>query len=560
MPSARRLGPALALLAFAQLIVSLDYNIVYVALPAIGADLGFSPQSLQVVVSAYVVAFGGALLLGGRMSDLLGRRRMFVLGLALYGVSSLVGGLAGTQWALVAARAVQGLGGAVLFPATLSLINTIFAEGAARNRALGVWATAGAVGMTLGSLLGGLLTQAFGWESVFFVNAPMAGLAIVLAFPLITPDQARAAHRRFDVPGALTGSIGVTALVFALVRGPEAGWGSVPVVIAAVLAAVALAAFITVERRSRDPLMPLRLFANRHLSAGMATMFLFMGTFGSLLYFQTVYFQNVHGYSALQTGLAFVVPMVAVLVGSNAGGRLVTRLGVRAALTLGSVLGAAGTLLLALPMSPSGSFLTLVPGLVILSLGQGVAYTTMFAAASIGVAPEDQGIASGMASTGQQVGSAVGLAVLVAVANAGTDGLTGAALRAATSDGLRTAVLIAAAGIAGLAVLATAFKRASTRHTPVESTPVESTPFQSTPVESTPVRGTPFESTPVKGTPFESTPFESTPFESTPFESTPFESTPFESTSFEGTSETASSLDAGGTSAERLDADGSLMS
>ncbi|MBO0818017.1 MAG: MFS transporter, partial [Actinobacteria bacterium] len=436
-------GLVLALLALAQLIVSLDYNIVYVALPDMGRELGFSPQTLQWVISAYAVTWGGFLLLGGRASDLFGRRRMFVFGLVLYGVSSLAGGLAPDQGWLVGARALQGLGGAFVFPATLSLVNTTFAEGRDRNRALAVWATAGAGGMVLGSLLGGLLTEAFGWAAVFFVNLPLAAVAVALAFPLLAPDRVRRHGRTIDLPGALTGSAGMTSVVFTLVEGPEAGWVS-PVVLSSGAAGVVLvAAFLAIERRTRDPLLPLPLFGNRELSTGVATTFGFMATFGTLVYFLMVYFQNVHGYGPLRTGIAYLVPMAAVVIGSNLGGNLATRFGMRKVLYAGLALGAAGAGWLGLAMSPGGSYPALVPALVIFSLGQGVVYTTMFAAAAAGVPARQQGIASGMASSGQQVGSAVGLAVLVGIANSGIAGHTGEALRAAVNDGLRTAVFVA---------------------------------------------------------------------------------------------------------------------
>ncbi|MCX3061824.1 MFS transporter [Streptomyces beihaiensis] len=462
--SLRRPALTLALLALAQLITSLDYNIVYVALPDIGDGLHFSAQTLQWVVSAYAVVFGGFLLLGGRTCDLVGRRRVFVLGLALYGAGSLFGGLAGQQQLLVAARALQGLGGAFLFPATLSLVVTSFAEGRERNRALAVWAGAGASGMVVGSLLGGVLTQAFGWAAVFYVNVPLALAAIALAFVLIPADGERPTGRSFDLPGALTGTAGATSVVFSLVQGPQSGWASAPVLGAAAAGLVLLAAFLVIERRSAEPLMPLRLFRNRNLSTGVATTFMFMATFGSLLYFETVYFQSVHGYSALRTGLAFLVPMVAGLVGSTLGGRLATRFGTRNTILASLAVGAVGTLLLALPMDASGSYVALVPGLIVLSLGQGALYTSMFAASSSGVDPMEQGIASGLVSTGQQVGGAVGLALLVAVANSVTgDPATGAALRSATTDGLRTAVLVAAGGIAASLAIALNFRRAAAR-------------------------------------------------------------------------------------------------
>ncbi|MEU0032136.1 MFS transporter [Streptomyces sp. NPDC006335] len=450
----RRTGLLLALLAFAQLIISIDYNIVYVALPEIGDGLGFSAQTLQWVISAYAVAFGGFLLLGGRACDLWGPRRIFILGLSLYGVSSLLGGLATDPGVLIAARAVQGIGGAFLFPATLTLVSTKFAEGKERNRAFAVWGTAGGSGMILGSLLGGVLTEAFGWESVFFVNVPLAVLAILFALPLIAPDALSGSRRSFDLAGALTSTVGTTSVVFALVQGPESGWGSGLIIGAIVLGVVLLAAFLVIEKRSSDPLMPLRLFRNRNLSTGAAVTFFYMATFGTLLYFLTVYFQGVHGYSALETGLAFLVPMVAISIGAQTAGRLATKYGLRAIMIASLLVGLVGTVIVGLTLATDGSYVALIPGMVVMGLGQGAGYTLMFGAATLGVDPMEQGIASGWASTTQQVGGAVGLAILVAIANSGLDGLQGEALRSATNDGLRTAVLIAAAGIALTALVA----------------------------------------------------------------------------------------------------------
>jgi MFS family permease len=280
-----RRAATLALLAFAMLIVSLDQYIVVVALPEIGRALDFSAQTLQAVISAYAVASAGFLLLGGRASDLLGRRRVFVSGLALYAGGSLAGGLAPTPEILLGARAAQGLGGALVFPSTLALINTTFAEGAERNRAVGVWGGAGASGLVIGVLLGGVLTQALGWEAVFFVNVPLVALALVLAFALIPPDRERERRRRFDLPGALGATLGITLIVFALVQGPSLGWGSVAVIASAVAGVLSLAAFALIERRGRDPLVPPRLLANRNLSTAVAIAFLFWATFGSVLYF-----------------------------------------------------------------------------------------------------------------------------------------------------------------------------------------------------------------------------------------------------------------------------------
>jgi len=453
------MGLTLALLAFAQVIISIDYNIVYVALPEIGAELGFTTQTLQWVISAYAVAFGGFLLLGGRACDLFGPRRMFVFGLALYGISSLVGGLAADPGLLIAARAVQGIGGAFLFPATLTLVSTSFAAGRERNRAFAVWGTAGGGGMILGSLLGGVLTQAFGWESVFFVNVPLAVIAALLAFRLIALDAARAVGRTFDLTGALTATIGTTAVVFTLVQGPETGWGSPAIMISAIAGVVLLAAFFLTEKRSADPLMPLRLFGNRNLSTGVVVTCLYMASFGTLLYFLTVYFQGVHGYSALGTGMAFLVPMVAIATGAQIGGRLATRFGSRTIMLASMLVGAVGATWLGLVMSVDAPYAALIPGLLILGLGQGAGWTVMFGAASVGVAPQEQGIASGMASTTQQIGGAVGLALLVVIANSGTEGVTGAALRTATTDGLRTAVFVAVAGMIATFLVSLNFTR-----------------------------------------------------------------------------------------------------
>ena len=446
-PKRRRAGLTLALLAFAQLIISIDYNIVYVALPEIGTDLGFTQQTLQWVISAYAVTFGGFLLLGGRACDLFGPRRMFVTGLALYGISSLIGGLAPNPTVLILGRALQGIGGAFLFPATLTLVSTSFAEGAERNRAFSVWGAAGGSGMILGSLLGGVLTQAFGWEAVFYVNVPLAALAILLAFPLIAPDTNKVGGRSFDLAGALTSTVGITAVVIALVQGPESGWLSSVVVTSALAGVVLLAAFVVIEKRSSDPLMPLRLFRNRNLSTGMGVTFMYMATMGTLLYFLTVFFQGVQGYNALETGLAYLVPMVAIFTGAMLGGRLATRFGMRATMVGSLVVGAVGTVITALTMNPGDPYWVLVPGMVILGLGQGTGYTLMFGAATTDVAPAEQGVGSGMASTSQQIGGALGLAVLVAIANSSKEGATGEALPAAITDGLTTAILVAAAGI-----------------------------------------------------------------------------------------------------------------
>lgn len=455
-------GGALALLAFAQLIYSLDINIVFVALPEIGAALGFSGQNLQWVVSAYMVFCGGFLLFGGRAADLIGQRRVFVFALCLYALSSLAGGLAWSPEVIVAARAVQGIGAAFLFPATLSLINRLFAEGPERNRALAVWGGAGASGLTIGALAGGFLTAAWGWPAVFYVNVLFAGIAIAAAFFVIPRDAERQARRSFDLPGALTVTAGATLLVFALVQGPEFGWGTPLIIWSFILSAIFLAAFAIIEARSADPLMPLRLFRNRSLVAAMTITFLYMGTFGALPYFLTVLFQNVHGFTVLQTGLAFVVPSIAIVAGTQVGERLTTRFSARPTLIGGMIVGAIGTALLILGAGAESSYLSIVPGLIVSGIGQGIVWTGMWIAAATGVHHDEQGVASGMASTALSVGNAIGLAVLIALANRHTGGLSGEALRAAVADGAQLAFWLAAAGILVSLVAAFALRRPAT--------------------------------------------------------------------------------------------------
>ncbi|MBC9711588.1 MFS transporter [Streptomyces sp. TRM66268-LWL] len=452
--AAVRPGLRLALLGLAGLITALDFTIVYVALPEIAAEVGFSPHGLQWVVSAYAVVYGGFLLLGGRAADLVGRRRVFVTGLLLYGAGSLLGGLAPSPELLIAARVVQGLGGAALFPATLSLVTSLFAEGPARNRALTVWAVSGAAGLSLGALAGGVLTGAFGWEAVFYVNVPLVALCAAGAFRLL-PGGAGDGERggrlggeraTFDVPGAVLSTAGITLLVFAVAQGPEWGWTSPGVLGAAGAAALLLAAFAAVEARTAAPLMPLRLFRHRSLGPAMLAILAFGATLQAVPYFLTLFYQLVLGYSALATGLAFLTPTLSITVGNLAGERLVARIGTRSALVAGFALGGAGAALTALATGPDGSFAGGLAGVAVYGLGCGITFNTMWIAAASGIAPHEQGTASGMASTVLQAATGGGLAVLVAVAGRSTAGRTGEALRVATADGLRAVFWWIAAG------------------------------------------------------------------------------------------------------------------
>ncbi|OLB82569.1 MAG: MFS transporter, partial [Actinobacteria bacterium 13_2_20CM_2_71_6] len=307
----------IALLAFAHLILSVDYNIVYVALPEIGPRLGFSAQSQQWVVSAYAVGFGGLLLLGGRAVDRLGARRMFLVALLIYAVSSLIGGFATGPAMLLAGRAAQGLGGALLFPAILALINTAFPEGRQRNRAMAYWGVAGASGALVGPVIGGVLTSYLGWAWVFFVNVPLALGAVLAARVLLPADPPRVSRwGAVDLPGALVATAGSTLVVFGLASGPEAGWGSLWGAGAIVAGAVLLGTFLLVERRARDPLVPLRLFRHRGLAAATAVVFVVMGGINTLHFVFYLDLQNVLGYSALAAGLAFLPSSVAATAAS----------------------------------------------------------------------------------------------------------------------------------------------------------------------------------------------------------------------------------------------------
>ncbi|MBW4721556.1 MFS transporter [Saccharothrix obliqua] len=417
-------GLRLGLLALAQFIVALDFNIVYVALPDIGRHVGFSIQSLQWVVSAYVVVLGGFLLFGGRAADRLGTRRMFVIGAALYAIASLVGGLATDPGVLIAGRAVQGVGGALLTPATLRLIFTNFTEGPERNRAFATWGAAGSAGLSAGALLGGVLTNYLGWEWVFFVNVPLGLFAAFAAPSVFAPDQPRPGDQGgFDLPGAIIATLGASAVVFGLVNGPEAGWLSVQGVWALAAGLALLAAFLVVESRTGTPLMPLRLFRVRGLGVSMGVAFTFQGATAAVYYLLTTYFQDVLGYSPLAAGLAFLPPtLVSMVVALSLTARLLTRWGIRRTLAVGLLITAIGTLGAVAAFSATGSYWALLPGLVLWGFGGGLAFSPMFAAAGVGVAPLEQGVASAMANTSRQIGGSVGLALLVALVNAGIPG------------------------------------------------------------------------------------------------------------------------------------------
>lgn len=408
----------LPLLAFSQLIIAIDYNIVVVALPGIGRELHLSEHGLQWVINAYALMFGGLLLFGGRAADVLGRRRMLVVGLALYGVSSLAATFANQPALLLAARGVQGIGGAILLPTVLATLNASWPEGPARFRALSIWSAAGAVGLAAGSLLGGVLTGAFGWRSVFAVNVPLAATALVLAAIAAPADAARDRTRKLDTIGAATATAGLLLLVFAIASGPNVGWGAFPTIATLAGGIVLLGGFWTVERRTPQPLLPARLLDNRNLTGSVATMALFMGGVGTLYYVYTLFLQGTLHLSVMKTGLAFLPWALVGLAGSRLAGWMLGRVGIRASLGWGTSLAAGGAAALSFAMALEGNYWWTLPGVVVLALGQGVGFASVFAAAGVGVAAEEQGVAAGLASTAQQVGSALGLACVLAVAAA----------------------------------------------------------------------------------------------------------------------------------------------
>jgi MFS family permease len=453
-----RKSAILALLSFSMMIVSLDQYIVVVALPEIGRDLGYSPQTLQSVVSAYAIASSGFLLLGGRASDLLGRRRIFVLGLFLYCAASMGGGLATNATQQLVARFVQGIGGALVFPSTLALVNVHFTEGAERNRALGIWAGAGAAGLVIGVLLGGALTSFFGWPAVFLVNVPLAGLALAAALTLLERDGSIDWKQPFDLPGALSITGSVTLLTLALVEGPSIGWLSAAnlcIVIVGVLLGVA---FFYIERRSSDPLLPFAMLRNPWLILALIVATLFMATFGALLYFLSIFFQDVLRYDPLQTGMAFLLPTVVVVAASSFAGRFVTAFGLRRTMVVALAIGAAGAAMLGYAISPNTSLLALAPGLIAVSAGDGAMFTAMFIAAASGVPDPQQGVASAIVSTGSGIGAAVGLALLVLVANSGVQGLQGAELRQGVSNGISLVSYVAGGGILATLMIVLMFR------------------------------------------------------------------------------------------------------
>jgi EmrB/QacA subfamily drug resistance transporter len=411
---------ALALIVTAQFMVILDVAIVNVALPSIKSDLGFSQTHLQWVISAYAILFGGALLLGGRLADLLGRRRLFIAGLALFASSSLLCGLAWSEASLIGFRAIQGLGGALLAPAALSLLMTTFAEGRERNLALGIYGAASGSGAAAGVLLGGVLTSYLSWSWIFFINVPVGVAAIVLTPFLLKESRADLAHRHFDFPGAASITAGLMLLVYATSRATTDGWGA-PTTLALFGGAVALVlAFIAIELRSRSPLLPLRIFRSRTLTAANAAMAIVGAVAFSEFFILTLYLQDVLHYSAVESGVAFAGFALSVVVVSNIAQVVVGRVGIRPALTAGLLTSALSVAWLTRLPVDGQYFWDLFPAFVVGGAGMGLSFVPVTIASLTGVERSDAGVASGLINTSRQIGGAVGIAAVSAVAASST--------------------------------------------------------------------------------------------------------------------------------------------
>jgi EmrB/QacA subfamily drug resistance transporter len=464
---------ALALIVTAQFMVILDVAIVNVALPSIKTDLDFSQTNLQWVISAYAILFGGALLLGGRLADLLGRRRLFIAGLALFAASSLLCGLAWSEGSLIAFRAVQGLGGALLAPAALSLLMTTFAEGRERNIALGIYGAASGSGAAAGVLLGGLLTSYLSWSWIFFINVPVGVAAIAFTPFLLEEGRAELSHRHFDFAGAVSVTSGLMLLVYAMTRATSDGWGAGSTIALLAGALALVAAFIAIELRSPSPLLPLRIFRLRTLTGANVAMAIVGAVAFSLFFLLTLYLQDVLHYSAVQSGVAFVAFALTVVVISNVAQVIVRRIGVRPTLTAGLFVFAASVVWLTRLPVDGHYFVDLFPAFVLGGAGMGLSFVPVTIASLTGVERSDAGVASGLINTSRQIGGAIGLAAASAVTTMATNHYVSAHGVAASSGaaldhGLQTGLYVLLGLLVVGALAAVSLVRSAPGPQPVE--------------------------------------------------------------------------------------------
>ena len=465
--TARATNPwlVLVLVCIAQFRVVLDATIVNVAMPAIGRDLELDETELQWIVNAYALMFGGFLLLGGRAGDLIGRKRIFLAGLAIFTVASLLNGLATSSELLIAFRGLQGLGAALVAPAALSIVTTSFAEGPDRTKAMGVWGAIAAGGGAVGLLLGGILTDVLSWEWIFFINVPVGIAAFVLSLRLVPESRDEHMHRSFDLAGAVTVTGGLIALVYAIVKANEAGWTSATTLGFGALAIVLLLAFVVVETRAKAPLVRLSIFRVPTIAAANTGMFLVAAGLFAMFFFASLYIQGILGYSPIQAGLAFLPFTAGIVVAAGAAQQLIPRLGVRTTSLVGISIATAGMLWLS-TIGPQGTYVSdLLGPIVMMSLGMGLTFVPMTLVATSGIDADDAGLASGLFNTSQQIGGALGLAVLttiaVNVADANTTlSSTPAQQAAAAVDGYSAAFLAGAAlMVAGAASILAILRR-----------------------------------------------------------------------------------------------------
>ncbi len=438
---------ALAVLCTAFFMVILDVAVVNVALPPIQADLGFSAANLQWVVSAYALTFGGLLLLGGRSADLLGRRRMLVIGLLLFVGASLLAGLAWSEASMIAARALQGVGAAVMTPAALSIIMTTFREGTERNKALGVWGAVGASGATFGLIVGGVLADTIGWEWIFLLNVPVGLLTVALVFAIV-PESREATHvKSFDAGGAVSVTAGLALLVYTIVDANNAGWGSARTIGLFVVSALLLVAFLVIELRSTHPLVPFRIFRLGAVAGSNAASFMLGAAMFGAFFVITLYLQQVLGLSPLEAGLAWLATSLTALFSAVGSQALVTKVGIKRPLTVGLVLAAIGIFLLSRMSAESSYFPDLALPMLVFGIGMGAAFVSTSIGALEGVKDQDAGLASGLVNTTQQIGGALGVAVLTAVALSRTGDVLaaepGISEAVAVTEGFRSALVVA---------------------------------------------------------------------------------------------------------------------
>ncbi len=408
---------ALVVVCLGQFMVVLDATIVNVALPAIKADLGISQANLQWIVNAYTLLFGGFLLLGGRAADLFGRRNLFVAGVVVFSVASLVNGLASSEEMLIGARALQGLGGALMSPAALAVITTTFAEGSERTKALSIWAAIASGGSAVGLLLGGVLTEALSWEWIFFINVPI-GVAIVLAaFRLVPNSRVEGGSRHFDIAGAVSVTAGLLVLVYAIVKAEDWGWASGSTLGLAALALALLGGFIAIESRSPFPLVRLGLFKLRSLAVANGVFLLVVGGLFAMFFFASLYLQNILGYSAITTGFAFLPVTLGIMMGAVTAQQLTQKIGVRPVMLTGLWVAALGLTILGITTQADGNYLGVLAGLFPMAVGMGATFVSLTLVATTNVDESDAGLASGIFNTSQQVGGALGLAILSTLAN-----------------------------------------------------------------------------------------------------------------------------------------------